>query len=147
MDTNTSEFVTAFHRLRDEVLAHASAEEASAFPILETATTEAERLELGTKYEKAKDKAPTHPHPHAPDTPPGNKCPRAHRRHLRPGPGCRTSQLTVTPCFGSSARSYRSQREGRRKVFQFAPTEHCLAEFLRFGRASPACAQVTAHSH
>lgn len=31
-----------------------------------------ERVELGRRYVKAKDAAPTHPHPHAPDTPPGN---------------------------------------------------------------------------
>ena len=27
---------------------------------------------LGEAFTKAKDKAPTHPHPHAPDTPPGS---------------------------------------------------------------------------
>ncbi len=66
-------FTAKFKKLRDSVLAHAAAEESTAFPLLETATTVDERKELGTRYEKAKDHAPTHPHPHAPDTPPGNK--------------------------------------------------------------------------
>lgn len=66
-------FTAKFKKLRDSVLAHAAAEESTAFPLLEMATTVDERKELGTRYEKAKDSAPTHPHPHAPDTPPGNK--------------------------------------------------------------------------
>ena len=31
-----------------------------------------DRIELGKRYVKAKEAAPTHPHPHAPDSPPGN---------------------------------------------------------------------------
>ena len=42
-------------------------------PLLERATTVDERKELGTRYEKAKNRVPTHPHPHAPDTPPADK--------------------------------------------------------------------------
>ncbi len=55
------------------MLAHAEAEESTTFPLLERITTTDERQELGARYQKAKDRAPTHPHPHAPDTPPGNK--------------------------------------------------------------------------
>lgn len=73
LDSQSDEFTTTFLQLRNAVLAHAQAEEATAFPLLVTATTVAEREELGARYEKAKDTAPTHPHPHAPDTPPGNK--------------------------------------------------------------------------
>ena len=29
-------------------------------------------MSLGQRYEKAKKAAPSHPHPHAPDSPPGN---------------------------------------------------------------------------
>jgi hemerythrin superfamily protein len=73
LDSSTGEFVAKMYQLRDAVLAHASAEESTAFRILEAASTPEQRMELGDRYEKAKAKAPTHPHPHAPDTPPGNK--------------------------------------------------------------------------
>jgi len=70
--TDTAEFTTKFALLRSAVLAHAKAEESTVFPLLESSTTTEERQELGARYTKAKDRAPTHPHPHAPDTPPGN---------------------------------------------------------------------------
>lgn len=73
LDTPTAEFVAKMRQLRDDVVAHASSEETTAFPILKTATTEEQRQELGDRYLKARAKAPTHPHPHAPNTPPGNK--------------------------------------------------------------------------
>lgn len=72
-DTTAAAFASKFVKLREAVLEHADAEESTAFPLFETATTAAERDELGTRYAKAKENAPTHPHPHAPDTPPGNK--------------------------------------------------------------------------
>jgi hemerythrin superfamily protein len=72
-DTTDAAFVTKFVKLREAVLEHAEAEESTAFSLIESATTAAEREELGTRYAKAKESAPTHPHPHAPDTPPGNK--------------------------------------------------------------------------
>ena len=72
-ETNSGAFTAKFKKLRDSVLAHAEAEESTAFPLLESITTTAGRQELGARYQKAKDRAPTHPHPHAPDTPPGNK--------------------------------------------------------------------------
>lgn len=58
--------------LRQSVLAHAGHEEADVFPGLERALDPVELGELGDRYEKALAAAPTHPHPHAPDTPPGN---------------------------------------------------------------------------
>jgi hemerythrin superfamily protein len=72
-DSASGAFTAKFKKLRDSVLAHAATEESTVFPLLETATTVEERKELGARYEKAKDRAPTHPHPHVPDTPPGNK--------------------------------------------------------------------------
>ena len=72
-DTSTAAFVTNFTALRRAVLEHAKAEEATVFPLLESSTTSQDRQELGTRYAKAKDRAPTHPHPHAPDTSPANK--------------------------------------------------------------------------
>jgi hemerythrin superfamily protein len=72
-DPASAEFAEEFTRLRDAVLTHAEAEESTVFPLLEQHTTADQRTELGARYSKAKDRAPTHPHPHAPDTPPGNK--------------------------------------------------------------------------
>jgi hemerythrin superfamily protein len=72
-DTGSGAFTAQFKKLRDSVIAHAQAEESTAFPLLESMTTTEERRDLGARYEKAKDRAPTHAHPHTPDTPPGNK--------------------------------------------------------------------------
>lgn len=66
------EFTTMFQKLRTAVLHHAEAEEQTAFPALSTNVTPDQLRQLGSRYEKAKSMAPTHPHPHAPDTPPGN---------------------------------------------------------------------------
>jgi hemerythrin superfamily protein len=72
MDRNSSEFGTSMSTLRDEVLAHAKSEEQEVFPKLRQSVTDERRNQLGTAYEAAKTAAPTHPHPHAPNTPPGN---------------------------------------------------------------------------
>jgi hemerythrin superfamily protein len=72
MQPMSAEFGTALIALQSDVLAHAQAEERGAFPLLAQVEVE-ERAELGTKYSHAKASAPTHPHPHAPDTPPANK--------------------------------------------------------------------------
>jgi hemerythrin superfamily protein len=57
---------------RTMVLLHAKHEESDVFPALESDVPQAELTELGNRYEKALSAAPTHPHPNAPDTPPGN---------------------------------------------------------------------------
>ncbi|MGH9043272.1 MAG: hemerythrin domain-containing protein, partial [Acidimicrobiales bacterium] len=62
-----------FKALRSSVLDHAAAEERNIFPLLQTVESQDARSRLGARYEKAKASAPTHPHPGAPDTPPGNK--------------------------------------------------------------------------
>lgn len=72
MDAESPEFVRELAVLKVAVLEHAKAEEESAFSILAAHVTPAELVALGTRYTTAKDAAPTHPHPHAPDTPPGN---------------------------------------------------------------------------
>ena len=72
-DLSSAVFIQKFATLRGAVLAHAEAEESTVFPLLEQITTPEQRQELGARYTKAKDRAPTHPHPHAPDAPPGNK--------------------------------------------------------------------------
>ncbi|HUJ64696.1 MAG TPA: hemerythrin domain-containing protein, partial [Acidimicrobiales bacterium] len=71
-DPQSVQFMERFVALRDAVLEHADAEEQSVFPLLATSVEPSELEALGTRYQKAKDAAPTHPHPHAPDTPPGN---------------------------------------------------------------------------
>lgn len=72
MDAETPEFVGELATLKSAVLAHAKAEEETAFMMLRGVLDTDQRVELGKRYVKAKDAAPTHPHPNAPDTPPGN---------------------------------------------------------------------------
>jgi hemerythrin superfamily protein len=71
-DRSSAEFGQKLQKLHDAVLAHAAAEEENIFPLLRAIEDTETRAELGARYEKAKAAAPTHPHPHAPDTPPGN---------------------------------------------------------------------------
>lgn len=73
IDPASAEFEKKMTVLHDDVLAHAQAEEEHIFPLLRALEDEQELARLGTRYEKAKASAPTHPHPNAPDTPPGNK--------------------------------------------------------------------------
>jgi hemerythrin superfamily protein len=69
---NDPNFAANLTHLREAVLMHAESEEQTVFQPMAQAL-DAERLEkLGNRYAKAKAIAPTHPHPHAPDTPPGN---------------------------------------------------------------------------
>ena len=72
MDAQSTQFETSFRHLRDAVLAHAQAEENGAFRMLQQSENAGTRMSLGQRYEKAKKAAPSHPHPHAPDSPPGN---------------------------------------------------------------------------
>jgi hemerythrin superfamily protein len=73
LDAATPEFATQFAELKAAVLEHAQAEEREVFPLLRQVEDEKKRTQMGARYEKAKASAPSHPHPHAPDTPPGNK--------------------------------------------------------------------------
>lgn len=54
------------------VRTHIREEEQILFPAIRKAMTPAERRQLGDLLERAKKVAPTHPHPRASDTPPGN---------------------------------------------------------------------------
>lgn len=51
---------------------HVEEEEVELFPKLRASITTAELQEMGAKLAAAKKLAPTRPHPHAPNTPPGN---------------------------------------------------------------------------
>ena len=72
LDPATTEFAGELKGLREAVFEHAQAEEDQIFPLLGALESPTARGELGARYEKAKASAPTHPHPDAPDTPPGN---------------------------------------------------------------------------
>jgi hemerythrin superfamily protein len=69
---NDQAFLAQLQKLRQEVLTHAEKEETLVFEPLRNALDADRRQQLGSRYQKAKAAAPTHPHPHAPDTPPGN---------------------------------------------------------------------------
>jgi hemerythrin superfamily protein len=58
--------------LMGNVRHHVEEEETELFPKLRASITTAELQEIGGKLAAAKKLAPTHPHPNAPNTPPGN---------------------------------------------------------------------------
>jgi hemerythrin superfamily protein len=66
------DFPTYLQKLQEAVLEHAGKEETLVFAPLGEALDIDRRNQLGSRYRKAKAAAPTHPHPNAPDTPPGN---------------------------------------------------------------------------
>jgi hemerythrin superfamily protein len=72
MDPASAEFGAALGELQAAVLAHAEAEEREILPIIVRSDDVLDRTSLGARYQAAKDRAPTRPHPHAPHTPPGN---------------------------------------------------------------------------
>jgi hemerythrin superfamily protein len=61
-----------FGKLKSSVEEHVSEEEGKLFPALRKHVKEDELMQMGEKMAKAKAMAPTHPHPKAPNTPPGN---------------------------------------------------------------------------
>lgn len=69
---DSKDFRAHLEKLQKEVLAHAESEEQLVFAPLGEKLDAERRAQLGERYEKAKKAAPTHPHPMAPDTPPGN---------------------------------------------------------------------------
>jgi len=73
LDPAGLEFTAALTELSIAVINHADAEERRVFPLLRAAEQPDALFQLAARYEKAKQKSPTHPHPHAPDTPPANK--------------------------------------------------------------------------
>jgi hemerythrin superfamily protein len=71
-DPASAVFADLLARLEAAVLAHAEAEEQHILPIVVAHDESLDRTTLGARYEAAKRKAPTHPHPDAPHRPPGN---------------------------------------------------------------------------
>jgi hemerythrin superfamily protein len=73
VDPTTEQFLGAIRDLHAAVLEHASNEEAEVFPLL-LANEEPDFLtQLGQKFKGEKLAAPTHPHPHTPNTALANK--------------------------------------------------------------------------
>ncbi|MFN2568247.1 MAG: hemerythrin domain-containing protein [Candidatus Dormibacteria bacterium] len=58
--------------LIEQVRHHIDEEEGEMFPHLREAVDREELVRIGAALEEARETAPTRPHPHAPDTPPGN---------------------------------------------------------------------------
>jgi len=72
MDADDTGFDERVHALMREVRHHAGEEEREILPKLREAVGEPRMIEIGEQLEEAKKIAPTRPHPHAPNTPPGN---------------------------------------------------------------------------
>ncbi|MEU7560425.1 hemerythrin domain-containing protein [Streptomyces eurythermus] len=66
-------FDTLMTQLMSEIRSHVTDEEQNLFPRLEAACPQDALMELGDKVRRAKQTAPTRPHPSAPDTPPAEK--------------------------------------------------------------------------
>src|SRR5437764_13798383 len=73
MDPTEERFEAKVTVLIENVRHHVEEEEGDLFPALRKAMKRKELEELAQAMEKAKKVAPTHPHPRAPDTPPGNR--------------------------------------------------------------------------
>lgn len=71
-DPESPEVRQAWDELVATIEHHVQDEEGQDFPKLREAVGQEQLYELGDKLAKAKAMAPTHPHPHAPNTPPGN---------------------------------------------------------------------------
>ncbi|ATW51884.1 hemerythrin domain-containing protein [Streptomyces xantholiticus] len=66
-------FDTLVTQLKSSVTSHVADEEKRLFPLLAESCSADFLMELGDKVRRAKETAPTRPHPSAPDTPPANK--------------------------------------------------------------------------
>jgi hypothetical protein len=71
-EPNTPRMDELTRELFAKVRLHAQTEETEVFPALRLYLGPRERMRLGTMVERVERLAPTHPHPHAPKTPPGN---------------------------------------------------------------------------
>jgi hemerythrin superfamily protein len=67
-----AEFDDLFAEFRTAVLEHASAEETEVFPLLESHLTHEKLREMADSVIVVESVAPTHPHPHGPDSALGN---------------------------------------------------------------------------
>jgi hemerythrin-like domain-containing protein len=72
LDPQDAAFDQKVNQLIADVRHHVEEEETQFFPRLREVASKDELIKLGSRLETAKKLAPTHPHPKAPDTPPGN---------------------------------------------------------------------------
>jgi hemerythrin superfamily protein len=73
MDPGDPGFHQKMMKVISDVTEHVQEEEGEMFPKVRQALSANTLLEIGKKMEKAKGRAPTRPHPKAPNEPPGNK--------------------------------------------------------------------------
>ncbi len=71
MNPEDERFEAKVHVLMENVLHHAEEEEKELLPKVRQVLSRSELIDLGEQMEQAKKRAPTRPHPKAPDTPPG----------------------------------------------------------------------------
>jgi hemerythrin superfamily protein len=71
MNPEDDRFEAKVHVLMENVMHHAKEEEKELLPKVRQVLSRSELIELGEQMEQAKERAPTRPHPKAPDTPPG----------------------------------------------------------------------------
>ncbi len=72
LDPSAERFDAKATVLIESVRHHVKEEEGELFPKVRAKIARRELLELGDELRAAKRRAPTHPHPRSPDTPPGN---------------------------------------------------------------------------
>ena len=72
LDPGGHEFAAYLERLESEVLAHAAAEEEQLLSVIAARGEVLDRPTLGVRFDAAKGRAPTQPHPAAPHRPPAN---------------------------------------------------------------------------
>ncbi len=71
MNPEDERFEAKVHVLMENVMHHAQEEEKELLPKVRQVLSRSELIELGEQMAQAKKRAPTRPHPKAPDTPPG----------------------------------------------------------------------------
>lgn len=71
-DPQSEDARAAFDQLVASITHHVDEEEGELLPRLRGALGQERLQQMGQKLEMARKAAPTHPHPHAPNTPPGN---------------------------------------------------------------------------
>ncbi|MER7010187.1 hemerythrin domain-containing protein [Saccharopolyspora sp. NPDC000359] len=72
MEPSDAEFDRLVRKLISDIRHHVDDEEKDLFPRLQQACSADELQDLGAKIVQAKERAPTRPHPSAPDKPPAN---------------------------------------------------------------------------
>ncbi|HEX4492683.1 MAG TPA: hemerythrin domain-containing protein [Acidimicrobiia bacterium] len=72
LDTNGAPFDAKIHAFHEDVLRHATAEETELFPVLEQKCSAEELAKMADRILTAEKMAPTHAHPHGPNSAVGN---------------------------------------------------------------------------